>query len=90
MKVTKVTSKGQITIPVQIRDALGIDEHTYLEVVEHEDEIRLRKVVRVRPLGGDDPIWDLIGAGESGRSDVSAEHDRHVADGEVKRWRGSS
>jgi len=90
MKVTKVTSKGQITIPVQIRDALGIDEHTYLEVVEHEDEIRLRKVVRVRPLGADDPIWDLIGAGESGRSDVSAEHDRHLADGEVKRWRGSS
>ena len=90
MKAVKVTSKGQITIPVEIRLALGIDEHCYLEVSEDGEAIRLRKIVPARPLGSDDPIWNLIGAGESGRQDVSAEHDRHLANGEIERWHGSS
>jgi len=90
MKAIKVTSKGQITIPAEIRSALGIDETSYLEVVEDGDVIRLRKLVPARPLGSDDPIWDLVGAGESGLHNVSAEHDRHLANGEVERWRGSS
>jgi transcriptional pleiotropic regulator of transition state genes len=90
MKAVKVTSKGQVTIPVEIREALGIDEDTYLEVIEADQEIRLRKIVAVRPLGDEDPIWDLVGAGESGQTDASARHDAHVAAGEVERWRGSS
>ena len=32
MKVVKVTSKGQVTIPVEVRAALGIDKDSYLEV----------------------------------------------------------
>lgn len=90
MKAIKVTSKGQVTIPVEIRDALGIDEDTYLEVIEAGQEIRLRKIVAIRPLGDEDPIWDLVGAGESGRTDVSATHDTHLAAGELERWRESS
>ena len=66
MKVVKVTSKGQVTIPVEVRVDLGIDEDTYLEVTKEGNEIRLRKVVPTRPLGSDDPIWSLIGAGGSG------------------------
>lgn len=57
----------------------------YLEVLEDGEDIRLRKLVRIRPLGSDDPIWDLVGAGESGAGDVSANHDRHLADGETAR-----
>jgi transcriptional pleiotropic regulator of transition state genes len=90
MKAVKVTSKGQITIPVEIRLALGIDENSYLEVVETGGEIRFRKLVSVQPLDDDDPIWDLVGAGESGRSDISADPDRHLAADELERWRGSS
>jgi AbrB family looped-hinge helix DNA binding protein len=90
MKVVKVTSKGQVTIPVEVRSALGIDEETYLEVSKDGNEIRLRKVVPVRPLGSDDPIWDLIGTGESGVGSVAEEHDRHLADGETERWHESS
>jgi AbrB family looped-hinge helix DNA binding protein len=90
MKVIKVTSKGQLTIPVEIRESLDIDEDTYLEVVEAGREIRLRKVVVARPLDDDDPIWDLVGAVDSGRSGVSAGHDSHLAAGEVERWRESS
>ena len=90
MKVVKVTSKGQVTIPVEVRTDLGIDEDTYLEVSKDGNEIRLRKVIPARPLGGDDPIWNLIGAGESGYTNVAEDHDRHLADGETGRWQESS
>ena len=90
MKAIKVTSKGQITIPIEIRTALGIDDQSYLEVSERDQEIRLRKLVTARPLGDDDPIWGLVGAGESGRGDVSADHDRYLAADEIATWRGSS
>ncbi len=90
MKAVKVTSKGQITIPIEIRTALGIDERSYLEVSENDQEIRLRKLVPARPLGADDPIWDLVGLGESGRGDVALDHDRHLAASEIARWRESS
>ncbi len=90
MKVVKVTAKGQVTIPVEVRRALGIDEDTYLEVSKDGNVIQLRKIVPARPLSGDDPIWNLIGAGESGHTDVAAEHDRYLAEGEIKRWRESS
>lgn len=90
MKVAKVTSKGQITLPQAARRALGIDDHSYLEVTVSGDEIRLRKVVRVRALGDDDPIWALAGTASSGASDVSASHDRYLAEDEVARWRESS
>ena len=90
MKAVKVTSKGQITIPIELREALGIDESTYLEVIAAEHEIRLRKIVPTRPLGEDDPIWDLVGVAETGRQDVSTHHDRYLADAEVEQWRESS
>jgi len=90
MKVVKVTSKGQVTIPSEVRTSLGIDEGTYLEVTEEGEEIRLRKLMPARPLSEDDPIWTLIGAGESGLQEVASEHDRHLADGEIERWRESS
>ncbi len=90
MKVVKVTTKGQVTIPIEARAALGIDEDSYLEVQQVDDEIRLRKVVAIRPLGGDDPVWQFVGSGSSGQKDVAENHDRHLADAEVKRWRGSS
>jgi transcriptional pleiotropic regulator of transition state genes len=90
MKAVKVTSKGQITIPVELRQALGIDKDTYLQVTESGNEIRLRKIVPARPLADEDPIWDLIGAADSRHSDVSSAHDRHLADAEIERWRRSS
>jgi AbrB family looped-hinge helix DNA binding protein len=90
MKVAKVTSKGQITIPQQARELMGIREGTYLEVRANGDELRLRKLRSVRPLGEDDPIWALIGVGRGGVTDVSRDHDRYLAEAEVGRWRESS
>ena len=63
---------------------------TQLEIFEKGDETRFRKVVSARPLSGDDPIWGLLGAGESGLEDVARDHDRHLAAGEMDRWRESS
>ena len=76
MKVSKITSKGQVTIPAAIRSALGLDEHSYVEVSQVGDEIRLRKVLPRRPLSEGDPIWQLIGVGSSGESRVPENHDR--------------
>jgi AbrB family looped-hinge helix DNA binding protein len=90
MKVVRVTSKGQVTIPVELRSALGIGDDTYLEVVEVGGELRMRKIGGVRPLSEEDPIWSLLGAGRSGHHDVAEAHDRHLADTELARWRGSS
>jgi AbrB family looped-hinge helix DNA binding protein len=90
MKVVKVTSKGQVTIPVELRAAMGIDEDTYLEVSEVDNEIRLKKVIPTAPLNNDDPIWELIGAGESQLADVAESHDRYISEGELERWRESS
>ncbi len=90
MKVAKVTSKGQITIPVEFREALGIDQDSYVELTQAGEEIRLRKVLPTRPLGSDDPIWRLVGAASSGTTDTAEEHDRYLANGEVDQWRESS
>jgi transcriptional pleiotropic regulator of transition state genes len=90
MKVVKVTTKGQVTIPSDVRAALGIAEGSYPEVIEDGEEIRLRKVVPARPLSADDTIWSLVGAGESGLGDVATEPDCYLAEGEIERWRESS
>ena len=84
--ITRVTSKGQMTIPVEIRRALGIGKGDSLVVTLEGDEIRLRKLEAFRPLDDADPIWKLIGAGESGDSDVSERHNHYLATEEIKRW----
>ena len=85
-EVVRVTSKGQVTIPVSVRRALGIAGGDVLAVTVDGDEIRVRKIEVTRPLDDSDPIWRLIGSGESGEKDISENHDRHLAEAEVKRW----
>jgi AbrB family looped-hinge helix DNA binding protein len=40
----KITSKGQVTIPKEIRDGFGFMPGTEVEFIEDEGEIRIRKV----------------------------------------------
>jgi antitoxin PrlF len=42
--VARVTSKGQITIPKEVRDRLGLEEGTEVELVVEGTSARLRKV----------------------------------------------
>jgi transcriptional pleiotropic regulator of transition state genes len=90
VKVVKVTSKGQVTIPVEAREKLGIGEDTYLEVSVEGSSVRFRKRAAGRALDDDDPIWDLIGSGRGGARNVSRDHDRVLAEVERRRWRESS
>ena len=40
----KITSKGQVTIPKEIRDDLGFLPGTEVEFFEDGDEVRIRKI----------------------------------------------
>jgi transcriptional pleiotropic regulator of transition state genes len=89
MAIVKVTEKGQVTLPVNLRRNLGIAKDDYL-VVEAEGEwLRLKKLSPAKTLAPEDPIWSLIGKGSSGSKDVSVRHDHYLAEGERKRWRRS-
>lgn len=85
--LVRLTSKGQMTIPLYVREALGLKAGDYLRIVFDEEEIRIKKVQMLQPLSKDDPIWKLIGAGNSGQKDIAARHDHYLAEGEVERWK---
>jgi AbrB family looped-hinge helix DNA binding protein len=89
MAVVKVTEKGQVTLPVDLRRKLGIRKDDYLVVEAEGEQMKLRKISETKPLGPDDPIWTLIGQGSSGVKDVSRRHDHYLGKGERKRWRKS-
>lgn len=44
MKTVKVTSKGQVTLPREIRDKLNIEEGTYLDAAVFQGGILLKPV----------------------------------------------
>ena len=89
MAVVKVTEKGQVTLPIDLRRKLRIGKDDYLAVEAEGEYLKLRKISETKLLGPDDPIWALIGKGSSGRKDVSRLHDRYLAEGERERWRKS-
>jgi AbrB family looped-hinge helix DNA binding protein len=75
----KVTTKGQVTIPKEVREAMGIDPGDEVEFVETEDGYVLRKRVEENPF----ERWR--GTLETGRptEDVVAElRGRDLPDGE--------
>src|SRR5438128_4923666 len=86
MKLFRMTEKGQVTVPVEVRRRLGIDPESLLEIRAEGDEVRIRKVGSARPLAPEDPIWDLVGSAASGLRDVSERHDQYLAAGEVEGW----
>jgi AbrB family looped-hinge helix DNA binding protein len=60
MTEVRVTRKGQITIPIELRRKFGIMEGSRVEVVEEDGKIVVRKIVS---------IFDLAGSG-AGKEDV--------------------
>ena len=90
MAIVKVTEKGQITLPVNLRLKLGITKDDYLVVESDGEYVTLHKVSHAKALSAEDPIWNMIGQGSSGKRDVWARHDHYFTEGERKRWRKSS
>jgi transcriptional pleiotropic regulator of transition state genes len=85
-EIAKLTSKGQMTIPVKYRKALNIKKGDSVLAILDGKEIRLKKLEIVSPLSENDPIWKIIGAGESNKKDISVNHDKYLAEGEIKHW----
>ncbi len=56
MKAT-VSEKGQVTIPKQLRDRLGIEPGQQLEFSEEGGRLIARKV---RPTTGIDAVWGIL------------------------------
>jgi antitoxin PrlF len=44
---SKVTSKGQVTVPKKVRDSLGIKEGDSLAYEVHEDNAVIRRIPRI-------------------------------------------
>jgi AbrB family looped-hinge helix DNA binding protein len=61
----RVTSKGQVTIPIEIREKLGILPHTEVEFEVHGNTARLVKVPAKRARGrGADVVARLRGSAD--------------------------
>jgi AbrB family looped-hinge helix DNA binding protein len=52
MPTSKVTRKGQVTIPQEIRETLGIHEGDTVQVVLENDRVVLRRIVPWAELAG--------------------------------------
>jgi len=77
----KVTSKGQITIPKQVRDSLGLNKGTTVIVIEKDGEAILRpKTGRAVDLAG------FLGKPPSGRSLTIEEIDDAIAEAAAKKF----
>lgn len=69
----KVTEKGQVTIPKELRDALGIGAGTEVEFERRNDTIVVRKSSRGRTRG------DQLAERLRGRGDVAMTTDEIMA-----------
>ena len=58
----RVTTKGQVTIPIDLRERFGIEPGTEVEFAAQDDAIVIRKGVAKTP--GQDLIERLRGAGK--------------------------
>jgi transcriptional pleiotropic regulator of transition state genes len=83
----RVSAKGQLTIPVRIREKLNIREGDYVQISIEEGEVRIKKISPVIPLSKEDPMWEMVGMGKSDYRDVSLNHDLYLAEDEVNRWK---
>jgi len=60
----KITTKGQVTIPKEIRDEFGLFPGTDVEFVSLDGEIRVRKAV-LGPKRGEEIVTHLRKAGRN-------------------------
>lgn len=61
----RVTTKGQVTIPAEIRDQFGFLPDTEVEFVVQDDGVRLRRVDRPDRRRGDRLVERLRGRARS-------------------------
>lgn len=87
-RIVRLSSKGQLTLPLEVRKKLGMEKGDRLLVEVIGEEVRIRREVGA-PIADDDPMWELIGKFSSGLTDVSENHDKYLAEAEIERWKKS-
>lgn len=85
-RLTRLTAKGQLTIPVEIRKNFNLKPGDYLAVSTADGNIIVKKATTITPLTDNDPIWKMIGIGKSSYTDASEKHDSYLAEGEIESW----
>jgi AbrB family looped-hinge helix DNA binding protein len=60
----RITSKGQVTIPLAIRERFGFMPETDVEFVERDGVVVLERAAAAKPDRADQLIRALTGAGE--------------------------
>jgi AbrB family looped-hinge helix DNA binding protein len=78
--MSKITSKGQVTIPKEIRDELGLLPGTEVEFVRNGQEIQVRKLPGGRSRG--DQIVDHLRKASGGAYKLTTEEIMRMTRGE--------
>lgn len=61
LNITSVTSKGQVTIPVEIREKLGIKPHDRVRFVIEGDRARIERIMTLQE------VWDSVPPTNTGK-----------------------
>lgn len=77
--MAKLTSKGQLTLPKSVRDALKMDKGSYIAIYLEKDQIVMKKVNPKKPLSEVDPIWDMVGMFHGGNDESKSRECRVYA-----------
>jgi AbrB family looped-hinge helix DNA binding protein len=78
--IVKISSKGQLTLPAEVRKKMGLLKGSKLYLVLDDDEIRIKAFKGKLPvLNEKSSIHKLIGS-FSGPKDLSERHDQYVAE----------
>ena len=78
--IVKISSKGQLTLPAEVRKKMGLLKGSKLYLVLDDDEIRIKAFKGELPvLNEKSSIHKLIGS-FSGPKDLSERHDQYVAE----------
>jgi transcriptional pleiotropic regulator of transition state genes len=78
-EVVKLTSKGQMTLPVMARKKLGLKKGDHLAVFIQNNELVLRKLFPLKQATPQDAIFSLLGQWD-GPADLAENHDQYLAD----------
>ena len=82
MNLIRIRPKGQVTLPLAVRKALGANEGDYLVCEVQGDSVVFRKATVYRRASFSDGIWQLVGSAEDkeGRDDVSANKHKYLGE----------
>ncbi|MDI6632594.1 MAG: AbrB/MazE/SpoVT family DNA-binding domain-containing protein [Bacillota bacterium] len=82
MEIIRIRPKGQVTLPLFVRQKLQVEEGDYLVCEVEGDRLVLYKMPVYKRASFDDGIWRLIGSAvdREGKNDVSEEKHKYLGE----------